>query len=103
MLYFCFFFFKQKTAYEMLRSLVGSEMCIRDSIRAILGSGEARKGLKKVALSWHYVALTWHCVALALTWHSLACLLYTSDAADERSSVDLGGRRIIKKKKKCNI
>eukprot|EP00658_Telonema_sp_P-2_P060757 TRINITY_DN49588_c0_g1_i1.p3 TRINITY_DN49588_c0_g1~~TRINITY_DN49588_c0_g1_i1.p3 ORF type:complete len:101 (+),score=32.48 TRINITY_DN49588_c0_g1_i1:25-327(+) len=25
-----FFFFKQKTAYEMLRSLVGSEMCIRD-------------------------------------------------------------------------
>ena len=26
-LYFC----KQKTAYEMLRSLVGSEMCIRDS------------------------------------------------------------------------
>ena len=30
----------------------------------------------------------------------MACLLYTSDAADERSSVDLGGRRIIKKKKK---
>ena len=29
------------------------------------------------------------------------CLLYTSDAADERSSVDLGGRRIIKKKKTC--
>ena len=26
------------------------------------------------------------------------CLLYTSDAADERSSVDLGGRRLIKKK-----
>ena len=36
-------------------------------------------------------------------WHackSHPCLLYTSDAADERSSVDLGGRRIIKKKKK---
>ena len=27
------------------------------------------------------------------------CPLYTSDAADERTSVDLGGRRIIKKKK----
>ena len=26
------------------------------------------------------------------------CLLYTSDAADERSSVDLGGSGIIKKK-----
>ena len=31
---------------------------------------------------------------------SMNCLLYTSDAADERSSGDLGGRRIIKKKKK---
>ena len=29
--------------------------------------------------------------------HPGPCLLYTSDAADERSSVDLGGRRIIKK------
>src|SRR5664279_6658253 len=32
------------------------------------------------------------------SWPS--CLLYTSDAADEEDSVDLGGRRIIKKKKK---
>ena len=32
----------------------------------------------------------------------LGCLLYTSDAADERSRVDLGGRRIIKKKKENN-
>ena len=33
------------------------------------------------------------------------CLLYTSDAADEEDSVDLGGRRIIKKKKKrdCEV
>eukprot|EP00658_Telonema_sp_P-2_P032469 TRINITY_DN24039_c0_g1_i1.p1 TRINITY_DN24039_c0_g1~~TRINITY_DN24039_c0_g1_i1.p1 ORF type:complete len:139 (+),score=47.60 TRINITY_DN24039_c0_g1_i1:59-475(+) len=30
---FFFFFFKQKTAYEMLRSLVGSEMCIRDRLQ----------------------------------------------------------------------
>ena len=40
------------------------------------------------------------------TPHSLqvdTCLLYTSDAADERSSVDLGGRRIIKKKTSRNI
>ena len=32
------------------------------------------------------------------TGMSETCLLYTSDAADERSSVDLGGRRLIKKK-----
>ena len=29
----------------------------------------------------------------------IGCLLYTSDAADELDGVDLGGRRIIKKKK----
>ena len=34
---------------------------------------------------------------------AISCLLYTSDAADERSSVDLGGRRIIKKKKTRKI
>ena len=33
-----------------------------------------------------------------LKTRGIPCLLYTSDAADERSSVDLGGRRIIKKK-----
>ena len=35
---------------------------------------------------------------LKISMYSSSCLLYTSDAADERSSVDLGGRRIIKKK-----
>ena len=37
------------------------------------------------------------------TGYPYTCLLYTSDAADERSSVDLGGRRIIKKKKRQNM
>ena len=36
-------------------------------------------------------------------YNSNVCLLYTSDAADERSSVDLGGRRIIKKKKRKKL
>ena len=31
------------------------------------------------------------------------CLLYTSDAADDLLCVDLGGRRIIKKKKNTYI
>eukprot|EP01016_Furgasonia_blochmanni_P035535 TRINITY_DN3945_c0_g1_i18.p1 TRINITY_DN3945_c0_g1~~TRINITY_DN3945_c0_g1_i18.p1 ORF type:complete len:235 (-),score=18.31 TRINITY_DN3945_c0_g1_i18:101-805(-) len=31
-----FFFFKQKTAYEIMPSLVGSEMCIRDSFQCLL-------------------------------------------------------------------
>src|SRR5450756_874522 len=36
-LLFGFFFFKQKTAYEIMPSLVGSEMCIRDSVSGIWG------------------------------------------------------------------
>ena len=38
-------------------------------------------------------------VSVSLGAQHSSCLLYTSDAADERSSVDLGGRRIIQKKK----
>ena len=37
-----------------------------------------------------------NCVAIVF----IVCLLYTSDAADDMQCVDLGGRRIIKKKKK---
>ena len=39
----------------------------------------------------------------SLTSFLSPCLLYTSDAADERSSVDLGGRRIINKKKPAHV
>ena len=44
-------------------------------------------------------------VALPASWTNYlgvkdtCCLLYTSDAADDLLCVDLGGRRIIKKKK----
>src|SRR5660397_280151 len=33
---FVFFFFKHKTAYEIRLSLVGSEMCIRDSLHTVV-------------------------------------------------------------------
>src|SRR5665254_28925 len=95
MLYFILFFFfkqktayemlrilfKQKTAYEMLRSLVGSEMCIRD-----------RHGNRQRNTNKSRCLYTRH--------RPRSCLLYTSDAADDLTRVDLGGRRIIKKKKK---
>eukprot|EP00658_Telonema_sp_P-2_P036401 TRINITY_DN26346_c0_g1_i2.p1 TRINITY_DN26346_c0_g1~~TRINITY_DN26346_c0_g1_i2.p1 ORF type:complete len:234 (-),score=29.10 TRINITY_DN26346_c0_g1_i2:44-745(-) len=42
-------------------------------------------------------SFTWEYQAGVL--RQCTCLLYTSDAADEEDSVDLGGRRIIKKKK----
>src|SRR5678815_120178 len=42
-----------------------------------------RRTLEKMFVATKYIDLI------------IPCLLYTSDAADERSSVDLGGRRII--------
>ena len=85
-----FFFFKQKTAYEMLRSLVGSEMCIRDRAPNdgwILG---------RTGVMLHWNGNIWQVVSSPQNvWF---CLLYTSDAADDLLCVDLGGRRIIKKK-----
>src|SRR5450756_3102194 len=46
-----------------------------------------------------YVRLAF-AVAIHVDPDILLCLLYTSDAADDLLCVDLGGRRIIKKKKK---
>ena len=47
------------------------------------------------------ISLTLHECAhglMALKLGDTTCLLYTSDAADDLLCVDLGGRRIIKKK-----
>ena len=67
-------------------------MCIRDSHDAFkyhsFGKTNEDKNICCLYLKDHLMP------------HIDVCLLYTSDAADERSSVDLGGRRIIKKKNK---
>ena len=66
-------------------------MCIRDSANHEQGYLE---------LACEYLRLSAFQEAQQIIERGLrVCLLYTSDAADERSSVDLGGRRIIKKKK----
>ena len=70
-------------------------MCIRDRIeigRVRFQQGEYPSARRELETSLE--------LARGL---SDTCLLYTSDAADERSSVDLGGRRIIKKKNNTNI
>src|SRR5450756_3111207 len=41
-------------------------------------------------------------IMTAASEKSYPCLLYTSDAADDLLCVDLGGRRIIKKKNNTN-
>ena len=70
-------------------------MCIRDSEGAV--------HLQRGHLRGEALAEFGHGRGLVFDTGIGICLLYTSDAADERSSVDLGGRRIIKKKKKIKI
>ena len=66
-------------------------MCIRDSGGAMTAlAGQSADGLIAHAFTTRRYLEEVTLPAL--------CLLYTSDAADERSSVDLGGRRILKKK-----
>ena len=66
-------------------------MCIRDRPLTSPALAEVIAGLSGRDYLYFYDAVS--PIVQAET-----CLLYTSDAADERSSVDLGGRRIIKKK-----
>ena len=69
---------------------------------------ENRAGLSKITV---YVKKEIRAEEMQQLWDKLrrkvndvqAVSYTTSDAADERSSVDLGGRRIIKKKKNKNI
>mgnify|MGYP003381605104 CR=1 FL=1 len=96
-LLFCFFFFFQ------------AEDGIRDLVRS-RGLGDVyKRQIKKI----HYPMIGDPTGAITRNFGVMieeeglalrgTCLLYTSDAADERSSVDLGGRRIIKKKKKTAL
>ena len=68
-------------------------MCIRDRSDRYLVEVSRADGLDVVFVSYLERAVVDRA-------YITNCLLYTSDAADERSSVDLGGRRIIKKKTK---
>ena len=65
-------------------------MCIRDRLGPWLGASA-------VDLRARIRELNCDTIASNSVAPGQLCLLYTSDAADERSSVDLGGRRILKK------
>src|SRR5659263_280457 len=74
------FFFKQKTAYEIMPSLVGSEMCIRDSgtanrdLRAALGQlrelpRRGEEGVVNRTAAWILACcLALHAIAPARAW-----------------------------------
>ena len=70
---------------------MGSEMCIRDRFR----NGFFEFNPAKTNAFGDISVPNWVAFAPPLR----TCLLYTSDAADDLLCVDLGGRRIIKKKK----
>ena len=74
---------------------MGSEMCIRDR-------AEVSAQLSRIDEAIAAAKIDPDTVRAAVALYD-SCLLYTSDAADERSSVDLGGRRIIKKKKSIEL
>src|SRR5665648_1269537 len=63
----------------------------------VIGTMQSFPGIFIVELVVIFIPIALH--AIYGTWVVYTCLLYTSDAADEEDSVDLGGRRIIKKKK----
>ena len=78
----------------MLRSLVGSEMCIRDRLSTDLTLSD-----EEVVRIY---GKRWDIEVFFKMTKSYLCLLYTSDAADDLLCVDLGGRRIIKKKNRTD-
>ena len=84
--------------------LFQAEDGIRDLVRS-RGLGDVYKRQKRCSATRPICSSTpgapstgWNLRSTSATSCCVTCLLYTSDAADERSSVDLGGRRIIKKK-----
>src|SRR3546814_3144306 len=89
-----FFFFKQKTAYEMRISDWSSDVCSSDLFSSSLNSNETVPSCRRRPL-------------LNVTWRRL--LKLSAICSRDRKSVvsgksvsvrvDLGGRRIIKKKK----
>eukprot|EP00831_Metopus_contortus_P046254 TRINITY_DN37139_c0_g1_i1.p1 TRINITY_DN37139_c0_g1~~TRINITY_DN37139_c0_g1_i1.p1 ORF type:complete len:112 (-),score=30.28 TRINITY_DN37139_c0_g1_i1:89-424(-) len=98
----------------MQRGLVGSEMCIRDRLS---GGKDGKLNIFKGNSKESHISMP--SIPRAIDYYKgnfligmrngelikfkeeiEVCLLYTSDAADDTPCVDLGGRRIIKKKKK---
>src|SRR5678815_5288508 len=98
------------TGFARTTQIPGFRDCMGAKIVAIASRNRARAEAIAKEFSIEHVAADWQelvahrdidlvSIVTPPSTHMEICLLYTSDAADERSSVDLGGRRIIKKKK----
>ena len=98
---FLFFFFQAEDGIrDLVRSRGLGDVYKRQSLLRVLNTcrpyviDDTTLADDWLALSGFEYIRAWLGVPMLLK----GCILYTSDAADERSSVDLGGRRIIKKK-----
>ena len=87
----CFFFQAEDGIRDLVRSRGLGDVYKRQAINLAQGFPDFEASSRLTDLVYQYMRSGHNQYA--------PCLLYTSDAADERSSVDLGGRRIIKKKK----
>ena len=85
-----FFFQAEDGIRDLVRSRGLGDVYKRQALDCHAGAG-----LPWYASAGLHPVIHFYCFDLKLL---ASCLLYTSDAADERSSVDLGGRRIIQKK-----
>src|SRR3546814_13983756 len=93
-----FFFFKQKTAYEMRISDWSSDVCSSDLCGVVLGLGLMRLFAYGVDSSGGIGDLR-HLIAYGLAAGDRKSVV---EGKSVSVRVDLGGRRIIKKKKKTD-
>src|SRR5678816_1702756 len=76
--------FEEKTVNHKVVAILPAEVTFTGKLPKTLSPDAIAKAEERESIDFQY----------ALMNSILNCLLYTSDAADERSSVDLGGRRI---------
>ena len=96
---FLFFFFQAEDGIrDLVRSRGLGDVYKRQAPARAIHPDASATCAAPWALSLVIPRLTVSCSNVADEAWVISCLLYTSDAADERSSVDLGGRRILKKK-----
>eukprot|EP00831_Metopus_contortus_P035131 TRINITY_DN2797_c0_g1_i2.p3 TRINITY_DN2797_c0_g1~~TRINITY_DN2797_c0_g1_i2.p3 ORF type:complete len:102 (-),score=25.42 TRINITY_DN2797_c0_g1_i2:67-372(-) len=82
-----FFFFSSRRRHTRCREVSWARRCVQETVFP-------------QGYTCPVVLVDYPSILFSSTGISPSCLLYTSDAADDTPCVDLGGRRIIKKKKK---
>src|SRR5659263_781540 len=91
-----------ETAHRISR-LSTTILAIQPDAAGVIGVESGRSagstGLNLISRTLYPGCQNVHHIPITIS-HFMLCLLYTSDAADDLLCVDLGGRRIIKKKKK---